>query len=241
MKALNQLFWSSRPISWINTAFPFGATYLLINKEMDLTFFVGTLFFLIPYNLLMYGVNDVFDYESDLRNPRKGGIEGALLPKSVHRTVIWAAVLSCVPFVAYLLFVGTLESGFWLALVLFTVVAYSAKHLRFKEKPILDSITSASHFVGPMLIGASLAGANLLEPKLLFITLAFTLWGMASHAFGAVQDVKADREAQISSIATVIGARMQGQVRFLKSTKTRASNRYYNMKEALQILLIQHG
>ena len=58
-----------------------------------------------------------------------------------------------------------------------------------------------------MLIGASLAGANLLEPKLLFIALAFTLWGMASHAFGAVQDVKADREGGISSIATVIGAR----------------------------------
>jgi 4-hydroxybenzoate polyprenyltransferase len=30
---------------------------------------------------------------------------------------------------------------------------------------------------------------------------------MASHAFGAVQDVKADREAGIASIATVLGAR----------------------------------
>jgi 4-hydroxybenzoate polyprenyltransferase len=36
---------------------------------------------------------------------------------------------------------------------------------------------------------------------------AFFLWGMASHAFGAVQDVVADREGGISSIATVIGAR----------------------------------
>jgi 4-hydroxybenzoate polyprenyltransferase len=30
---------------------------------------------------------------------------------------------------------------------------------------------------------------------------------MASHAFGAVQDVKADREGGLNSIATVIGAR----------------------------------
>ncbi len=37
--------------------------------------------------------------------------------------------------------------------------------------------------------------------------LAFALWGVASHAFGAVQDVVADREAGISSIATVRGAR----------------------------------
>ena len=27
----------------------------------------------------MYGINDVFDYASDLRNPRKGGIEGGLV------------------------------------------------------------------------------------------------------------------------------------------------------------------
>ena len=30
---------------------------------------------------------------------------------------------------------------------------------------------------------------------------------MASHAFGAIQDIKADREASISSVATVIGAK----------------------------------
>ncbi|MEY4079321.1 MAG: hypothetical protein RIS80_1090, partial [Actinomycetota bacterium] len=63
MKLLNQLFWSSRPISWINTAFPFAAAYFLITGRVDLNLVLGTLFFLIPYNLLMYGVNDVFDYE----------------------------------------------------------------------------------------------------------------------------------------------------------------------------------
>ena len=36
---------------------------------------------------------------------------------------------------------------------------------------------------------------------------AYFLWGAASHAFGAVQDVVADREAGIGSVATVIGAR----------------------------------
>jgi 4-hydroxybenzoate polyprenyltransferase len=41
---------------------------------------------------------------------------------------------------------------------------------------------------------------------------AFFLWGMASHAFGAVQDVVADRQAGVASIATVIGAK--GTVRF---------------------------
>ncbi|MEY4423785.1 MAG: hypothetical protein RLZZ258_888 [Actinomycetota bacterium] len=215
MEAIKQLFWSSRPISWINTAYPFAATYLFITREISIELILGTLFFLIPYNLLMYGINDVFDYESDLRNPRKGGIEGALLAPKWHSLTIWSAVLSCLPFVIYLLAVGTLNSAAWLLLFVFTVVAYSAKGLRFKEKPFLDSLTSASHFVGPMIFGAALAGADLGEPKLLAMILSFTLWGVASHAFGAVQDVKADREGGISSIATVIGARATTRFAFM--------------------------
>jgi len=207
MEAINQLFWSSRPVSWINTAFPFGATYLFINNRVDLTFIVGTLFFLIPYNLLMYGINDVFDYESDLRNPRKGGIEGALLNKKWHKLTLWSSTLLCVPFLVYLYAISDLNSALWLSLFVFTVLAYSAPKLRFKERGFLDSLTSSSHFVGPMIYALALSGVDMSERPVLSSILAFTLWGIASHAFGAVQDVKADREADISSIATLIGAK----------------------------------
>ena len=207
VKALKQLFWSSRPVSWINTAFPFGATYVFLTHKVDLTFWIGTLFFLIPYNLLMYGINDVFDYESDLRNPRKGGIEGALLDKKYHKLTIWSSILLCLPFLAYLYSVSDLNASLWLSLFVFTVIAYSAPVLRFKERAFLDSLTSASHFVGPMIYALALLKIDLSSREVLSCILAFTLWGVASHAFGAVQDVKADREADISSIATVIGAR----------------------------------
>jgi 4-hydroxybenzoate polyprenyltransferase len=207
MKTLLALLQSSRPISWINTAFPFAATYVFFTDTIDLTLIIGTLFFLIPYNLLMYGINDVFDYESDLRNPRKGGIEGALLDKRLHKLTIWASALSCLPFVIYLLLVGSAWSGLALVFALFTVLAYSVKGLRFKEKPFLDSITSATHFVNPVIFAALLVGESLAQPVLWQALIAFFCWGMASHAFGAVQDIRADREASIASIATVIGAR----------------------------------
>jgi 4-hydroxybenzoate polyprenyltransferase len=207
METLKQLFWSSRPISWINTAYPFGLAYWLATGDTGLTLWIGALFFLIPYNLLMYGINDVFDYESDLRNPRKGGIEGALLDPKWHAVTVQAAVWSCVPFVVYLTVIGTSSSTSWLYLTLFAVIAYSAKGLRFKEKPFLDSITSSLHFVGPVIFGLSLAEVNLGQPQILIAIVAFFLWGVASHAFGAVQDVLADREGGIASIATVIGAR----------------------------------
>lgn len=204
---IRELFWSSRPLSWVNTAFPFGAAYLLTAGSIDLTFALGTLFFLVPYNLAMYGINDVFDYESDLRNPRKGGAEGAVLDRRMHRPTIVASIVTTAPFVVYLVLVGSPESWLVLAVSLFAVVAYSAAGLRFKERPFLDSVTSSTHFVSPAIYALVLAGATF-TPQLLALLAAFFLWGMASHAFGAVQDVAADREGGIASIATVIGARV---------------------------------
>lgn len=206
MSTFSQLVLSSRPLSWINTAFPFAAAYLLTTGRIDATLVIGTIFFLVPYNLAMYGINDVFDYESDLRNPRKGGVEGALLDPRIHRTTLWAAAISCAPFLVYLVIVGDPLSWLVLAISMFAVVAYSAKGLRFKEKPFLDSLTSSTHFVSPAVYALVLADAAF-TPALWLILVSFFLWGVASHAFGAVQDIVADREGGISSIATVIGGR----------------------------------
>ena len=206
MTTLAQLFVSSRPLSWVNTAFPFAAAYLLTTGRIDTAFIVGTIYFLIPYNFAMYGINDVFDYESDLRNPRKGGVEGALLDPSIHRTTLWASVITNVPFLLVLVALGSPLSWLVLAVSVFAVIAYSAKGLRFKEKPVLDSITSSTHFVSPAVYGLVLAGATV-TPALGLVLISFFLWGMASHAFGAVQDGIADREGGLASIATVFGAR----------------------------------
>jgi len=202
---LRDLLTASRPLSWINTAYPFAAAYLLTAREVDAALIVGTIFFLIPYNLAMYGVNDVFDYASDLANPRKGGVEGALLTPDRHRAVLWASALSCLPFVVLLVVWGSPVSWAVLAVSLFAVVAYSAPPFRFKEIPVLDSVTSSVHFVSPAAYGVALAGGAP-DAGLLAVLGAFFLWGLASHAFGAVQDVVPDREAGIASIATVLGA-----------------------------------
>lgn len=206
LRDAGQLLLSSRPISWINTAYPFGAAYLLTTREIDWVLVVGFVYFLIPYNLAMYGINDVFDYASDLANPRKGGIEGAVLAPRMHRVTLWAAAVTNIPFLIVLVAVGSPASWAWLALSVFAVIAYSAPGLRFKERPFLDSATSSTHFVSPALVGLTLAGAEF-TPALVIALLAFFLWGMAAHAFGAVQDIVPDREAGIHSIATAIGAR----------------------------------
>jgi lycopene cyclase domain-containing protein len=203
---LTTLFWSSRPVSWVNTAAPFALAYFLATGRFDLLGVIGTLFFLVPYNLAMYGINDVFDYESDMRNPRKGGVEGAVLERSRHRATLVASAVTTVPFLVYLVVVGSGVSSLWLAASAFAVIAYSAKGLRFKEIPFLDSVTSAFHFVSPAIVGWTIAGAEL-TGGVWGCLIAFMLWGAASQAFGAVQDVRFDREAGLKSVATVLGAR----------------------------------
>jgi len=208
---VRQLVLASRPLSWINTAFPFAAAYLLTARQLDATFVIGTIFFLIPYNLAMYGINDVFDYESDLRNPRKGGVEGAMLDRGMHRPILIAAAATTVPFLVCLAVVGSPVSWLVLAVSMFAVLAYSVKGLRFKEVPFLDSLTSSTHFVSPALYGLVLAGATF-TPQLWAVLAAFFLWGIGSHAFGAVQDVVPDRQGGIASIATALGARWTTRV-----------------------------
>ena len=206
MSLLRAVVLSSRPLSWVNTAFPFAVAYYVATQSLDVRFWVGVVFFLIPYNVLMYGINDVFDYESDVRNPRKGGAEGALLAPALHRPMLIIAAALAAPFVIWLVSQGDWISWVMLAISLFSVVAYSTPPLRFKEIPGLDSVTSSVHFVSPALYGLTL-GEGALTPTGGLIIAAFFLWGMASHAFGAVQDVQSDREAGIGSVATALGAR----------------------------------
>jgi 4-hydroxybenzoate polyprenyltransferase len=204
---LTRLWISSRPISWINTAFPFAAAYYFLGGELNWFFWVTSLFFFIPYNLLMYGINDVYDYESDLRNPRKGGLEGGLLPPELHAPTLWTSFLINAPFIGFIAAssVSNIIALISFLVTIFFVVAYSIKGLRFKEIPLLDSVSSSIHFVGPAIFAVALIGELNLE--ILIALTAFFLWGVASHAFGAVQDIRADREAGISSIATALGAR----------------------------------
>lgn len=195
----------SRPFWWINTAAPFVASYGIIAGKQDTTLWIGALFFAFIYNLLMYGVNDIFDYESDIKNPRKiaAGIDGSVLAKSKHPQ-LWMWILLCAaPFTLYLFVIGNAAANTWLAIMIFMVLAYSVKGLRLKEIPLIDSATSSFHYTSPFIYGGLLAGnAELYLPA--FAT--FYIWVMANHAFGAIQDIKPDREVGIASTATVLGA-----------------------------------
>lgn len=197
---------ASRPFSWINTVLPFLAVGLWVQHRVTGGLVLGALFFSLPYNLLLYGVNDLYDFESDRRNPRKGGvIEGGVLPPRDARPLWLAIAIVTVPLLAA---IGWLEPTHAVALAVTALVAlaYSLPPMRLKEIPGLDALIASLAFVLPAACGAIVAGATPARFPWLYLT-AFLLWGVASQALGAIQDVPYDRRAHIQSIAAVLGER----------------------------------
>lgn len=168
---------------------------------------VWSVYFLVPANLLIYGVNDIYDYETDRHNPKKQGYEQLLHPRE-HRAVWWAIAVTTLPFVAYA--IATLSSYALVPLGIFFVCAlqYSAPPLRAKARPVLDSLTSAAHYVATGWFGYVLvAPAGVGLSHIYVALLAGMLWGVAMHAYSAVPDIRADRAAGLATIATHLGQR----------------------------------
>lgn len=203
--SLKELLVISRPFWWVNTSVPFVVGALITHRDPSVLLIVGAIYFAIFYNLLMYGINDIYDYETDIKNPRKiaAGIEGSVLAKEKHHTLWLWMIATSVPFWIYFAAVGRMQATAWLVLMIFMVSAYSVRGLRFKEIPLVDSLTSSFHYTTPFIFGVLLFGGSQFY---LPAFASFYIWVVANHAFGAIQDIAPDREAGVRSIATFLGS-----------------------------------
>ncbi len=157
------------------------------------------LYFSFPANLLVYGINDIFDYETDKRNAKKQGYE-MLLGKAQHRAIwLWVLILN-IPVLAFS-FLVSVEVFAALAAFLFFSVFYSAPPIRAKTKPFLDSAFNILYLF-PGYVGYYLLGGSGLSWPVFF---AGAAWVMAMHAYSAVPDITADKQAGLQTVATVLG------------------------------------
>lgn len=203
LKALLRL---SRPRFWLYEAgtFAVGVAAALARGggSWDALVLVWFVYFLVPANLLIYGVNDVFDYETDRRNPKKQGYEALLDPK-LHRKVLLLATAGTAVFVPLLL-LAPASALLPFVVFLLCAVCYSAPPVRAKARPVLDSVVSAGHYVATGWFAYVLAGGSGTPWEVL---LAGMCWAMAMHAYSAVPDIRADRESGLATVATWLGAR----------------------------------
>lgn len=193
----------SRPRFWLYVLGPYlvglaaGAVKADDFFRWDILLF--GLYFLFPANLLIYGINDVFDFETDRLNPKKTEYELLVRPESHRPLLRWIALLN-IPFIvaAYFLAPKALPS---LAGFIFFSVFYSAPPIRAKAIPIVDSAFNILYVFPAAFAFQLLTGS--FPPIALFI--AAGLWTMAMHAYSAIPDINADREARVSTVATLLG------------------------------------
>jgi 4-hydroxybenzoate polyprenyltransferase len=80
----------SRPRFWFYLAGTYlvGVVYAIDNFNFGQGWFwLSLIYFLLPANLILYGVNDLSDREIDLVNPKKNGQKKARLMASWWRVI----------------------------------------------------------------------------------------------------------------------------------------------------------
>jgi 4-hydroxybenzoate polyprenyltransferase len=195
-----RLLYISRPVLWVNTVGPATVGMWLAGNLWSWGALPVLLWLTLPFNLLIYGVNDVFDQETDAQNPRKGTLEGARIKRSEVRLIAFGVVLTNVPFLVYFVFFVPPAAVAWMLLYALVFVGYSVPPARFKARPLLDSISNAA-YAFPLVFVPLALGEGPVWPA----AIGLMAWSAAKHTFDAVQDVDEDRKVGITTTAVRLG------------------------------------
>ncbi len=194
----------SRPGLWFPTIWlymlPFGGQQFWVEP----LFWLGLLYVTFPLNFLIYGWNDIVDYETDQLNPRKDsflfGAKGtkeqlAQLPQAITKVQLFF----CLIFIA-------LEG--WEMVTLFAVlggilVAYNFPQKGLRNIPGLDL---AAQFGYLMVVPFSIMVNDLMDLR--WLTYFYLLlFAVQSQLIGEVMDITPDRKAGRTTTATTLGMR----------------------------------
>jgi 4-hydroxybenzoate polyprenyltransferase len=197
---LRRLIEISRPVLWINTIGTVVIGMWLTGDLWRWEIIPILVWVTFPFNLLIYGVNDIFDQDTDQDNDRKGGYGGAKIRSHEVRPIAWAVVLTNIPFLVYFAVTLPWPATLWMVAYAFSFWQYSSPPLRFKGRPIWDSLSNAD-YAFPLVFVAYALGS---EP-IWAAAIGLMAWSMAKHVYDAIQDIDEDGEAQIRTTAVAFG------------------------------------
>jgi len=192
------VFWLIAPAAYLFGAYQAGVDFgpLLIIQALLLT---------IPLGMYVFGINDLFDIESDRANPRRRGqVWGARIEEGDRGWIYTSSLIVVVALLLSAASSGMIEHIITVALFLPFPFIYSAPPLHLKSRPVIDSLCNAAYTFGPFAMGYSLSGSfGFLNLEMVLLALVFS----AAHAIGTVMDLEGDRKAGIRTFASALGPR----------------------------------
>ncbi len=198
------IFFISRPRIWIYTAGSFAMGVLIgtgsFSSLLRTDLLPLLLWLTLPANLFLYAINDAFDYETDLNNPKKDIFENRA-SKTSRRALIIDGIISCLPLI--FIFPGVPSEASALIVLWFVLVlSYNLPGIRLKAVPILDNLF-AFNFPLWGIIGYFLASGQLPSTST-YVLIAF--FAIVMHLYTSSIDMEYDRAAGIKTTSVLIGS-----------------------------------
>ncbi len=196
------LLQASRPGLWLTAMAFYMLPLAQRNVFHSVGFWLGALYVSFPMGLLLYGWNDIVDYDADRHNPRKGtflfGARGTL---EQLRGLPLRIALVQVPFVVACSFLAGPKMLVCFGGMIAAAALYNWPRFGFKARPPLEILNQAG-FLFVFLLSSWMNDVPLLP----WAAMVFgALFAMHSHVFGEVMDLEPDRAAGRRTTAGVIG------------------------------------
>ena len=196
----------SRPRFWMYTVGPYilgtFATAPSYTTFVSARFWIYLLIFVVAANVLIYGVNDLADTDTDLHNDKKGSYEIRLQKQQRAATVVACGLAFGALVVAV---VGqSMLTAVLMGIFLVLSIGYSVPPLRFKARPVFDSVSNVLYAMPGFMAATIWAPTSAIPVSAIA---ASWLWCMAMHTFSAIPDVTADKKAGLATTATWLGVR----------------------------------
>src|SRR5258706_2170682 len=196
------LLQASRPGLWLTAVAFYMLPLAQRNVFHSLAFWLGVVYVSFPMGVLLYGWNDIVDYEADRLNPRKGtflfGARGTL---DQLRGLPLRIALVQVPFVIAFVALAGPKMLLCVAGMIAAAALYNWPRYGWKARPPLEILNQAGYlFV--FLLSSWLNAVPLLP----WASMLFgALFAMHSAVFGEVMDVEPHPSAGRRAPARVLG------------------------------------
>jgi 4-hydroxybenzoate polyprenyltransferase len=193
---------ASRPGFWLTAVWFYMFPLAQQEVASSALFWIGLGFVTFPLGLVIYGLNDLMDRETDRLNDRKGGfLFGPQGTDRQLRLVPWAVLLVHLPLMTWLGFRFGTKALLWYGVLAASVAFYNAPKIGFKNWPFLDLLNQASYLLVFYFSSLINSAASLPWRSQLF----GVLFAMHSHLLGQIMDVAPDRAAGRRTTAVVVG------------------------------------
>ena len=78
---------TSRPIYWLIQPLIFTVCLFYSGADLNYISIIQLILLSFPLSLIIYGINDIYDFESDQINPRKRLVNGIVLKQENHKRI----------------------------------------------------------------------------------------------------------------------------------------------------------